>query len=118
MTIIACVLLSSLLNSINIESSIANSYVPGFEKSLSFEADDEVIAIKEMHFEAYRIGLIQSAKEVVEITYSGRIVPPMEYTHTAMRSGKKYSGVLKLESYVWKDGKTIATYSGELSPTE
>ncbi len=118
-TILACIVLASTLSfSFLNHETTANVHNLNYPTSSIHLNNLEIISIKELSSCIDINELYQGVKEVLEVTYNGRVVPPTEYKYDAVRNGKKYSGVLALKSYKWKDGKTIATYSGTLSPVE
>ncbi len=117
-TIIACVALSAIIYNSNINDNIDNSFDTSYECAVNVNEKEEILSIEEIQSYFSVTDILHSPTETIQVTYSGKIVPPMEYTLNAVRSGRKYSGVLKLDSYVYKNGVTIATYSGKLSLVE
>lgn len=116
--IIVCLTLSAIICNSNINDSFIDSFDAGYEYAIEANENDEILSVEEIQSFFSVTDILHSPTETIQVTYSGKIVPPMEYTFNAVRSGRKYSGVLKLESYVYKNGVTIATYSGKLSLVE
>ncbi|MBR5992201.1 MAG: hypothetical protein IK018_00155 [Lachnospiraceae bacterium] len=116
--IIVCLTLSAIICNSNINDSFIDSFNTSYEYTIEASENEEILSIEEIQSYFSTTDILHSPTETIQVTYSGKIVPPMEYTLNAVRSGRKYSGVLKLDSYVYKNGVTIATYSGKLSLVE
>lgn len=54
----------------------------------------------------------------LSVRYDGVIIPPGTYFYSRNYNNEMYSGTLNLRSYIVKDRKTIARYSGNIYRNE
>lgn len=60
----------------------------------------------------------ESAKVKVEVKFPVDVNPPIYYNYSTIKSGKKYSGLLSLESIRKRKDANYATYVGNIYPEE